>query len=302
MPLVSIALSTYNGARYLREQLDSVLAQDVELEVVAVDDGSSDETPGILADYAGRDARLRWQPNPSNLGPTRSFQRVIGLCRGDFIAPCDQDDICLPGKLRTLLASMDGVDLAYCDSSYMDADGRDLGSRVSSSTRMLEGVDPLAFLFANSVSGHACLVTAECARAAMPFPAAAYHDWWLALFAAGRRGVRYVDVPLVRYRRHGAACSGMGRDAGRCGDWLALRRALVREYARRGGRLRAEVALIDGALDAGTGAGAALLRALWPRRASFRGRTGIASVDTLALVARLRRKLRRAAGPLPRAV
>ena len=76
MALVSVALSTYNGERYLREQLDSVLAQvGVELEIVAVDDGSTDGTRSILDEFAARDARPRWSANPANLGPTRTFER-----------------------------------------------------------------------------------------------------------------------------------------------------------------------------------------------------------------------------------
>lgn len=298
MPLVSVALSTYNGARYLREQLDSVLAQEgVELEVVAVDDGSTDDTPAILDEYAARDPRLRWSTNPGNLGPTRSFERAMGLCRGEFIAPCDQDDICLPHKLRTLLAAIGEADLVYADSLYMDADGRDTGLRVSSSTRMLEGRDPRAFLFANSVSGHACLVTADCARASMPFPPSAYHDWWLALMAAGRGGVRYVDEPLVRYRRHAAACSGMGQQRVRRDDWLGIRRALVAAYAERGGRMREVAAEISAAMGAAeNGDRTALPRVLWTHRGAWPARIGIAALDTLALGARLQRRLRRAAG------
>lgn len=296
MPLVSVALSTYNGARYLPEQLDSLLAQEnVDFEVVAVDDGSTDATPAILADYAARDPRMHWTPNPCNLGATRSFERAIARCRGDFIAPCDQDDTWLPAKLRTLLEAIGDADLAYGDSLYVHADGRSCGQRVSQGTRMLEGRDPLAFLFANSVSGHACLVRRDCAMAAMPYPACGYHDWWLALNAAGRGGVRYVDLPLVHYRRHAGALSGMGCTPGRGEDWLAIRLALLVAYARRGGARREEVEHIEHALlgvAAGAGAGP-LASELWKHRRSWPRRTGSTAVDTLSLGLRLHRKLRR---------
>lgn len=300
MPLVSVALSTYNGARYLREQLDSVLSQEgVDFEVVAVDDGSTDATPAILDDYSARDSRLRWSPNPRNLGATRSFERAIASCRGDFVAPCDQDDVWLPAKLRTLLAAIGDADLAYGDSLYVDAGGHPCGRRVSQDTRMLEGRDPLAFLFANSVSGHACLVRRDCAVAAMPYPAGAYHDWWLALNAAGRGGVRYVDAPLVHYRRHDAALSGMGHVAGKGEDWLAIRWALVAAYARRGGRGRAEVERLHRAMQdvaAGRGPGA-LARALWAHRRAWPRRVGHAGIDAVLLGLKLRRRLRRTTEP-----
>lgn len=297
MPLVSVALSTYNGERHLREQLDSVLAQaGVELEVVAVDDGSRDGTPAILDEVAARDGRLRWSRNPRNVGPTRSFERAIALCSGDFIAPCDQDDLWRPHKLQRLLAAIGEADLAYGDSAYVDAQGRACGRRVSDDTRMLEGGDPLAFLFANSVSGHAALLRRECALRAMPYPAAGYHDWWLALNAAGGRGVRYVDEVLVDYRRHDGAYCGMGGVATRRDDWLGIRRALVDAYARRGGRGREAVAALASALDrAAAGEGvASLARVLWAHRGSWPRRSGVAALDTLALGLRLARKLQRA--------
>ena len=208
-PRISVALSTYNGARYLREQIDSVLAQEgVDLELVCVDDGSSDDTPAILAEYAARDPRVSWSANPRNLGPTASFERAMSLCRGEFIAPCDQDDYCEPGKLRTLLAAIGDADLAYCDSRYMDGDGRDLGCRVSGHMRMLEGRRPVEFLFGNSVSGHASLVRRSLFEQARPFPEGVYHDWWLALCAAALGQLLCHPSATVLYRQHGRNAAG----------------------------------------------------------------------------------------------
>lgn len=301
-PLVSVALSAYNGERYLREQIDSILAQDgVALELVCVDDGSSDATPAILADYAARDARVTWSPNPRNLGATRSFERAMSLCRGEFIAPCDQDDHCEPGKLRRLLEAIGDADLAYCDSSYMDADGRDLGRRVSDRTTMLEGRRPVEFLFANSVSGHASLVRRSLFEAARPFPEGVYHDWWLALCAAGRGGVRYVPEPLVRFRRHCDAASSMGREhkgSGRhCArtQWLDTRRRLAAAYAHRGLRDADVAARLHAALDPAQRPGTAgtLLRALWKVRDAAPRWSGVASVDALRLWFQFAKKLRR---------
>lgn len=304
MPLVSIALSTYNGERHLREQLDSVLAQaGVDFEVVAVDDGSRDGTTAILEAYATRHRRLRWSRNPRNLGPTLSFERAISLCGGDFVAPCDQDDIWLPHKLAQLVEAIGEADLAYADSAYVNAEGRPCGRRVSDDTRMLEGRDPLAFLFANSVSGHAALVRRDCALRAMPYPAAGYHDWWIALNAAGGRGVRYVDEVLVQYRRHDRAYCGMGGVTTRRDDWLGIRRALVDAYARRGDRAREAVAALSAALQqAAVGDGMApLVRELWAHRTSWPRRSGVPALDAVALGLRLRRKLRRSGSDLARA-
>lgn len=212
-PLISIALCVYNGEHYLREQLDSILAQDgVRIEVVAVDDQSSDGSLALLQDYAARDPRIRVYENDTNLGHLRSFDRAMSLCTGPLIAPSDQDDIWHPQKLQRLLAALGDSDLAYCDSEYIDSDGNKLGRSISDDLdAMHAGRDPLRFVFQNTVSGHALLVRREVFEASRPFPALLYHDWWLAMRAAAGRGVVYVDAPLVQFRRHASACSPLGK-------------------------------------------------------------------------------------------
>lgn len=304
-PLISVALSTYNGAAHLPAQLDSVLAQrDVTVEVVAVDDGSSDACPEILATYAAYEPRVRWERNPHNLGPTASFERALSLCQGDYLAPCDQDDIWLPDKLSRLLSAIGGYDLAYCDSEYVDAEGRSQGERVSQGRTMLEGVAPLPFLFANSVSGHAALLTRALFEAVRPFPTGVYHDWWLALCAAGRNGVTYLPEPLVQFRRHEAAFSPVGRAIGRddataataARKWLEHRQRLVRAYADLGLRDHARATELAEALRVAldTGRSASLLRWLWRERRELPRDTGVPALDAVRQQALWLKKLRRA--------
>lgn len=303
MTLVSVALSAYNGERFLREQIDSILAQDgVDLELVCVDDGSSDGTMAILDEYAARDPRVRWSPNPENLGPTRSFERAMSLCRGEFLLPCDQDDYCEPTKLRRLLDALGDTDLVYCDSAYMDESGQDLGTRVSDDAHMLQGTRPIEFLFGNSVSGHASLLRRSLFDIARPFPEGAYHDWWLALCAAGRAGVRYLPEPLVRFRRHGAAFSPMGRQHKGGGkqresaDWLRMRCVLAEAYAARGLRDADAAARLHGDLQGAIAGGsvAPLLATLWSHRDAAPRWSGQPTLDAVRLWTRFAKKVRRA--------
>ncbi len=211
-PLISVALCTYNGARFLREQLDSLLAQDyAPLEIVAVDDASSDDTVAILGEYARRDGRFRIHRNDANLGFRKNFEKVIGLCRGELIATCDQDDIWHPQKLSVLQKAIGSSALVYCDSEVVDESGAGLGVRASDLMNMYAGRDPNAFIFFNCVSGHAMLFNRRLVALATPFPALGYHDWWLAFVAASTDEVRYVDRCLVRFRRHRAAQSDMSK-------------------------------------------------------------------------------------------
>lgn len=202
-PLISIALCTYNGERFLGEQLGSLLAQDYpRIEIVAVDDASTDASFRLLESRGREDSRLRALRNPHTLGFRRNFEQAIGACRGDWIALSDQDDVWLPDKLSTLLRDAGEADLVYCDSELIDEQGRDLGHRVSDRYSMYSGADPRAFTFLNCVSGHALMFRRELATRALPVPDGVYHDWWLAFAAANGRGLRYVDRPLVRFRQH----------------------------------------------------------------------------------------------------
>jgi len=301
-PLISVALCVHNGERFVREQLDSVLAQrDVEIEIIALDDASSDNSGAILHEYAARDARLRCFRNDDNLGPSRSFERAMSLCRGEFIAPCDQDDVWEQDKLAVLLAAIGDADLAYCDSSYIDEAGAFTGRYVSDDVQMMSGSEPLQFLFCNSISGHAAILRRALFEAARPFPQGAFHDWWLALVAAARGGIVYLDQPLVRFRRHDGAFSTLGRDRRarrpptRNRRWLHERRSLMAAIARSELRGHSQAQTLLEVFDQASDHDRLmpLLRELWRLRAAAPGDNG-AAVNALRLWFRFRRKFRRA--------
>lgn len=301
-PLVSVALSAFNGERFLGAQLDSILAQrDVQLEVIAVDDGSHDASIALLQDYARRDGRIQVYPNPANLGPTRSFERAMSLCRGDFIAPSDQDDLWAPDKLSTLLAAIGTADLAYCDSAYIDDEGKPSGRRISDDTQMLAGRAPLRFAFANSVSGHALLVRRDLFESVRPLPPQLFYDWVLAMYASARGGVVYVDRPLVQFRRHTQAYSSLGREGlarktDRYRNWIADRTALLRTLAGSrfddDGRAQRMSEALE--LAVGKRIHAPLLRTIWGERATLAAPGQPAWQAAVRLQARMLRKLARA--------
>lgn len=331
LPLVSVALCVYNGERYLREQLDSILAQEgVRLEIVAVDDCSSDGSLALLREYAARDPRIRVVANEANLGHLCSFDKCMALCSAPLIAPADQDDVWEPSKLRRLHAALGDADLAYCDSAYIDGEGRPLGRSISDDLGVMHaGRDPLRYVFQNTVSGHALLVRREVFDAARPFPDLLYHDWWLAMCAASRNGVVYVDAPLVRFRRHGEAYSPLGKKkamskrerraarkarkavAGPARDnfadapdrkWMEERLYLMQALGRTDWRGSAQARDFAQALaEAGEGRTDALFRVVWHNRRSLPPFRGLAWFNALQFFKRCKRKLRRAhrQGPVP---
>ncbi len=301
-PLVTVALCTYNGAAYLPAQLDSILAQrDVPLEVIALDDGSSDDSVAILQEYAARDPRVQVHRNEHNLGHLRSFEKVMAMGRGALVAPSDQDDVWHPDKLRRLVDALGDADLAYCDSEYVDAAGRPLGRRVSCDFAMFAGRDPTPLLFQNTISGHACLFRRDLLHVAGAVPEGLYHDWWLALCAAGRAGVNYLDAPLVQFRRHATTATTLGtasahaKPPSRNRRWIAERMFLARAYARSGlrghdfanGFANAMQAAEDGHLTP-------MARVLWRHRRQLPPASTPGWIKALKLLSRVRRKSERA--------
>ena len=299
-PFISVALATYNGERYLREQLDSVLAQTgVEIEIVAVDDGSTDATVAILDDYARRDARFKVYANPRNLGVGPTFERAMSLASGELIAPCDQDDTWHVEKLARLAGTIGTCDLAYCDSLFVDAGGNSMNERISDRMPMMHGCHPMAFTLRNSVSGHASLLRRSLFEVARPFPPAMYYDWWLALCAAARHGIAYLDEPLVQFRRHAGTVSPLGRAgklrvADRATRWINDRHAFFAAYAASGvaGHADAErlLAALDAALDGASSR--ALLREIWRQRKSIAEHSP--ATEAIRLQFRFLRKIRAA--------
>ena len=331
LPRVSVALCVYNGEAFLPQQLDSLLAQEgVDLEIVVVDDRSTDGSLALLQAYAQPDGRIHVHENAANLGHLRSFEKCMALCSAPLIAPCDQDDVWHPRKLATLAAAIGDADLAYCNSAYIDGAGTPLGRSIKDDLKVMHaGADPMKYVFQNTVSGHALLVRREVFDASLPFPDLLYHDWWLAMRAAAGNGVVYVDEPLVQFRRHVSAYSPLGKkklqtrkerkaerakrkaEAPQRADywpgspdrkWLEERLYLMRALGQTDWRGSESARDWEQAIDAG------LRGESWPLlMVSLRDRTsippfkGVAWFNALQFAKRCKRKLRRAKrqGPVP---
>ncbi|HEC35643.1 MAG TPA: glycosyltransferase [Anaerolineae bacterium] len=124
-PKVSVLMPVYNGERYVAEAIESILAQTfADFEFIIVDDGSTDGTPSILAEYARQDPRIALLTNGANRGLVPTLNRGLKACRGEYIARMDADDISLPERLARQVTCMDqhpevgvlGTNIAYIDS------------------------------------------------------------------------------------------------------------------------------------------------------------------------------------------
>jgi glycosyltransferase involved in cell wall biosynthesis len=202
-PLVSIALCTYNGSAYLTQQLDTLLAQTYKnLEIIVVDDCSTDDTFAILTDYAAKYPRFRIYQNAHNLGFVKNFERASNLCTGELIALCDQDDLWHRQKIELQVDAIKDNVLIYHDSEFIDQDGMSLGKKISDRMNFYRGDESEAFLFFNCVSGHAILMKRNLLDEALPLKEGYFHDWWLAYVATNIGTIDFIPQCLVRYRQH----------------------------------------------------------------------------------------------------
>ena len=224
-PSLSVALCTYNGARHLPEQLESLAAQTCPpAEVVVCDDRSTDGTADIVRDFAARAPfPVRLTVNPRNLGSTRNFEEAIRRCRGEVIALCDQDDVWLPHKLARMaevFAARPRVGLVFSDAAVVDEALRSVGHGLWDSfgftprmrRRVRRGGAFELLMGRNLVTGATMAFRTAFRDAALPVPEGTgrIHDGWIALVVAALAEVALLEEPLVLYRQHSAQQVGAG--------------------------------------------------------------------------------------------
>jgi glycosyltransferase involved in cell wall biosynthesis len=203
-PVVSVAMCTYNGERFLTKQVESILAQTYSnIELVIVDDCSKDSTPEIAKGFEERDSRVKFFQNKENLGFNKNFERAVTLCSGHYIAISDQDDIWLSYKLERLLQCIGENLMVYANSALMDDNDTLRGgfildpSRDETSYRNYHSL-----LLQNFVSGHNLLFKREALEFILPFPKSGFYDWWMGFVMLYEKKLAYCNEVLTHYRIH----------------------------------------------------------------------------------------------------
>jgi glycosyltransferase involved in cell wall biosynthesis len=158
-PLVSVVMTTYNGARYVRETIDSVLAQSLgDFEFIIVDDCSTDHTVDLIREY--RDPRIALVRNEANVGISRSRNRALGLAKGTYIATTDQDDISERHRLERQVRHLEVNPATSVVASRVYL----LRGTVRSVDPMPSQADPLLIHFALFFGRHNTTYSSLCAR------------------------------------------------------------------------------------------------------------------------------------------
>jgi glycosyltransferase involved in cell wall biosynthesis len=205
---VSVVMASFNGERFIREQIDSwlsILADNDE--VVVSDDGSYDKTRHIIESI--NDIRLRLLPHGPRLGYQKNFERAIFAARGRFIFFSDQDDICLPDRIRL---SVEGLAKYACVVGDAFVVNEQLQEVHESFFRLRKAgkFSALGLFIRPSAIGATMACSREFVVSAMPFPSSVPHDQWLSILAAIKGQLFVSTQPFILYRRHPGAvsCSG----------------------------------------------------------------------------------------------
>ena len=213
---ISVALCTYNGERFLSEQLASIAKQTrLPDELVVCDDSSTDRTVAIVREFAASVSYpVRVFENQRNLGFAVNFERAISLCDGDLIALSDQDDIWYAMRLerseQEFMAHPQAA-LVFSDADLIDDQGRLLGKTlwqrlgfVGERKRDLLTGQFVVLAKHRFVTGATVMFRATLRDRCLPIGPGWIHDEWIALIAAAFSDLRPIDQPLIRYRIHGS--------------------------------------------------------------------------------------------------
>lgn len=221
---ISVALCTYNGARFIREQVRSICLQThPPVEIVLSDDGSTDDCVAVTREAwqachlerPGLDIRLQVLQNERALGVTRNFQQAVSACRAPLIALSDQDDVWHADRLEAMsrvFSARDDLLLLHSDARLIDEGGRDLGRslfgslgvRASEIACIHEGRAFDVLLRRNLATGATIVFRKELLQRALPFPDEWLHDEWLAVIASLTGGVDVLEKATIGYRQHEA--------------------------------------------------------------------------------------------------
>ena len=206
MSTISICIATYNGEKYIFQQLNSILKQiNDNDEVIISDDSSTDRTLQIIRHF--NDVRIKIYPNNTFYSPILNFENALNKASGDLIFISDQDDIWEDNKIAVISQLLQQYDLVVSDCSIIDSEGRLTNDSFFKIRKSGKGL--LKNLYKNSYLGCCMAFNKRILRKAMPFPKSLpMHDMWIGLISELYGKSFFCDATLIKYRRHSDSVTG----------------------------------------------------------------------------------------------
>lgn len=205
---ISVCMATYNGEAYIKQQLASILEQlGKEDEVIVSDDSSNDDTLSIIGNF--NDSRISVFPNQKFKNPIQNFEFALKKSTGDIIFLADQDDIWDLNKVNIILNTLKEYDLVVTDCLIIDGNDKVINNSFFKVNGSRSGL--LKNIIKNSYLGCTLGFKRKVLEKSLPFPTnIPMHDWWIGLIGEAFFKVKFLNTPLMSYRRHGNNASPSG--------------------------------------------------------------------------------------------
>ncbi|MFB8725142.1 glycosyltransferase family 2 protein [Enterococcus casseliflavus] len=205
---ISVCMATYNGERFIKQQIDSILLQlDAEDELIISDDGSTDQTVHIIKSYD--DERIKFFQNTLEKGYTKNFENALNKATGDIFFLSDQDDVWMENKVMICKKFLNNYDFVISDGYITDQNLIKLNETHFQKYNVKKG------FWYNTLKtryvGAFMAFNKDVYNLILPFPAKqkfSPHDYWITLIAEHNFKVKLIEQPLVLYRRHGTNVTG----------------------------------------------------------------------------------------------
>lgn len=211
---VDILMPTYNGEKYLREQLDSILNQTYkDIRLIISDDCSKDSTSEILKEYKEKDNRVEIYLQENNLGVVKNIEYLLKKVENPLYMLADQDDVWLPEKIEKSVEKLEQekADLVFGDLEVVDQDLKTMyhsfGDFMLLNRKITKYINSykLNYLY-NCVTGCTVLARKETIEKILPLPQKSkylIHDYWMGLVISLNGKVAYMTEKYIKYRQHG---------------------------------------------------------------------------------------------------
>ncbi len=217
---VDILLATYNGEKYLREQLDSILNQSYRnFNLIISDDCSRKETREILKEYESKDDRVKVYYQQENIGSNRNFEYLLSKVKSKYYMFSDQDDVWIEDKIKLSVEKIieTDSDLVFTDLEVVDEKLNKLHSSFNKKMKLIKKIKKykdyrLEYLY-NCITGCTMIAKTSMLEKILPLPnnKDILHDYWIGLVTSLIGKIEYLDVATIKYRQHPKNQVGVSR-------------------------------------------------------------------------------------------
>ena len=234
---IDILLATYNGEKYLKEQLDSLLNQTYSnIQIIISDDCSQDKTKEILETYQ-KYPQIKIYYQEKNIGYVKNFEFLLKHVEHNLYMLCDQDDVWLPNKIEKTYKKLEeeNADIVFTDLEIVNEKGEQLSNSFNTKMHKIHKIkktietNKLAYLY-NTMTGCTILAKSEGIEQILPLPENTkyiIHDSWIALISSLNKKVAYLDEPTVLYRQHVENQVGANRQSYNADNFSEIRKLFL---------------------------------------------------------------------------